>query len=168
MRRVYRKLVYETYDRFYSIEEAIQQQEYIRSFYLDDDLIGRQELYMSGRGLVKVIHFGIEPPLDALLDEHFREHPSAICEVETPPIQDDQGLRVVRSWLYVPTKVLRSHGLICRDAEGRVVKRVHFGADGTPDGEDHQIYGKDGRLQKMLCYDASGRLVQENNYGDWT
>jgi hypothetical protein len=168
MKRKYRKLIYQGHPSFLDVEEAIRQEDYRKVNYLPDNSIGRIDSFAPGEGLVKVSYQQIEPPFDAALDEHLQQFPSALCEFVTPPSLGADGLRVVQSYLYLPSKILdrRYEGHI--DEDERLVKRIRIGLDGQRGEEVRETYDKAGNLVKSTVYDTGGGLVREVRYGDWT
>jgi hypothetical protein len=166
MNRQYHKLVYERYNLSVDVEEAIRQGEYRKIYYFEDNSIGRIDEYAPDDGLIKVSYQQTQPPFESEVDAHFEKHPDVLCEFVTPSIRGADGLHVVQSYLYLPSKVLdrRYEGHFADS--GKLVKRISIGLDGQRGDETHQVYDEKGRLVKAIVYDASGRLIREIKYGE--
>jgi hypothetical protein len=107
--------VCQSWSKGVAIEEAIANNDYFKTYYLEDDTVGRVDYYDKEDGLFKVSYHELQPPYDDILDEHCAKYPGVRCEFVTPAIVRSDGQRVVWTRLYHPGKALKRQDEIYLD-----------------------------------------------------
>ena len=166
MDRKYAKVVHEKLDESLSLEDAIKSEEYCTNYFLDETTIGRIDYYEPGFGLVKVSYRQVSPPLDAVVSEHFRVYPDALCEVFTPTERGNDKALVVHTYLFQPPGLLDSRYELHYDPSGRVERRIKLGENGERVSEENERYDITGQWVSTTTLDASGQAIREYHRDD--
>jgi len=162
----YVKLLYEPWDIGADIERAIEADDYIKSYYLDEKTIGRVDYYDPEEGLFKVAYRQVPPPFQSILADHFRHYPGTLCEITTPNSESDDGLQFVRGFMYKSPILLESREDLYYDKSGKVVRRVKIGEDGEILSEERTSFDVEGNWLNTTMLDASGKVLFVNHRDD--
>lgn len=149
------------------IAAAIAAGEYTKTYYLDDCTVGRVDLYSQPEGLCKVSYKEVPPPYEALVAEHHRKYPGAMCEFWTPAVLSDAGLWVVRTCLYDPAGAIDLQFEIHSDEAGRWQREIKLGPGGEPVEERRPLFDCKGEQVGFGLYDSVGQLRTEYFNDDW-
>ncbi len=168
MKRIYFKIVYQKWYDAMDIEEAIATQDYSKTYYLDENTIGRIDYYYHDTGLFKISYRGMQPPFDDALEEHVRAYPGVLCEFWTPESASEGGLRLMRACLYTPSKVLESQDEVYLNDKGHVLKQITMDANGRCMREQRLMYDENWQWIGEELYTGDGKLIGKHNFlEDW-
>lgn len=133
-----------------------------KTYFLDDGTIARIDYFSKEQGLYKVSHWNLDPPYDAVLEEHWKTYPGVWCEFATREFPTDECPRVIRSRLYLPGNVLDREYEVHLDDQGKTVRRIRFGPDGRRINEEWPIYDDMGKQIGVNVYNGAGKFLYES------
>jgi hypothetical protein len=160
MRREYTKTAYAKWDDRISVEEAIQQEDYAKLYFLDETTIGRMDVFEPGHGLFKVSYRLVDPPFESLLDSHFREQPNVLCEVVTPPALSDGGVTRVYTYLFDSPMNCKSRYELHFDLNNRVIRSIMLSAGGEYRRDERKSYDAEGEWLSTSVFDGAGNPIR--------
>jgi hypothetical protein len=156
-KRRYVKIVYWGCGLQPDIEEAIEAEDYCKSYYIDDETVGRVDTYHPGTGLLKVSYELVAPPFDALVAEHFRLYPGVLCDVCTEPRPTGDGGKVLRVDIYRSVGEVQTRLELHYDRVGDEVRRIILDENGNRLREERRTYDADGKWLSTAIFDADGK-----------
>lgn len=122
------KIVLESHCKQGDIEQAIRGNNYVKKYYLEENILGKVETNKPQLGLAKFTFLSLLPPFDDFLKGHFRENPKVIYEIKTPPILGVGAIQV-SFFLFTPPGILDRHGVIFYDKYGKLMKKIETGKE---------------------------------------